>query len=548
MKSNWLLGLLVLAVVPVSAETVSSVSFNPSRLGNYQVLRVSGAATLRGGLQTTDLEIKSKPLNEVCMTDSSGAIIYDEVQQLDDNGNAILDESGNPVYVRVCRVDSAQSDPGGTVTFNGPSSGQTYAVGSLAGEGASVFNISNAFVRGSGGTSSTYAISQNAWVSQSDIFPLTVKGGSVSMTGGDSYIGTLTANNNLFQYAKSLTVDGTLSITGALSDGNYTSVPLLNSAGDESASTTGFKLGSINIPSPKSAVYRPTTAQDYTAPAELDLSNNNCTLAWTKRPVTLKNASDTPVARWVLGFKNCSPLCSPTAPEQYYRVLPCGRMNGHRYIGIKKALKVRQTICENNEPVEQDCYYNATTKSCYTDEEVASGVMWDTSNCVQMPEYAWEYVEDSKQPNTYESHWIWWDRGWDGLFGHHDGLDDTRCNKLHFGSSFNLFSFLVFDGDGEHQVNLSITQTMQRKNDPVHSSDYRVCDVVGTSSEDDMDAMLNVSICPTMKVEPMPTCNASRVGETRRFEVVAVRPKLAVWPATCRGVGYQKLYKCVKRD
>ncbi len=44
---------------PLSAEVISFVNFNPSRMGEYDYLKVSEKAVLQGGLQTERLEVES---------------------------------------------------------------------------------------------------------------------------------------------------------------------------------------------------------------------------------------------------------------------------------------------------------------------------------------------------------------------------------------------------------------------------------------------------------------------------------------------------------
>lgn len=79
MKKFFLFFFLTL-VLPLGAEVVSSVSFNPSRMGKYDVLKVSGGANLLGGLQTVNMNIsKSVTLDAGQVSSGKAAVSMETV-------------------------------------------------------------------------------------------------------------------------------------------------------------------------------------------------------------------------------------------------------------------------------------------------------------------------------------------------------------------------------------------------------------------------------------------------------------------------------------
>ena len=169
------------------AETVSSVSFNPSRMGEYTYLKVADKANLKGGLKT--------PQMNVSVT--------------------------------------------GTVSVYPDSSSRIYVLNQVAGKVNSEIELENAAFHGN--TANTYS----GYSSSSSSYP----GGllpQVSIFGGqqtylnDSYINTLDAINKLKQKVGTLKAS-TLSIQGAGSS----AVSLY-----EGGSTYGFYLAGNDIPEP----------------------------------------------------------------------------------------------------------------------------------------------------------------------------------------------------------------------------------------------------------------------------------------------------------
>lgn len=384
MKNTWIVGLFLLAAISASAETVSSVSFNPSRLGNFEKLKVSGAATLRGGLTTPELNIGGQPT----VVDRS--------------------ESG----------DVAVSD-GATITMTAT---QPYAIASVASSAPATsynrLNVPLATFRGLNTSGHDYTIATNSFHTGS-LIPVDVNGGTLDFSA-DSFVNRLVANNNLVAYAKKIMVGGTLKVTGETStlweqetNGKFAMEGL-----------SGFKLGNITIPYPSAegrhVQFRPSSENEYVSNPSLNM--DTCKLAWIKRKV---NTSD-PSAEYVLGFTDngsthCVPTCADGAPIASIYKESCGA--GYSDGAYKKWKTIEQLQCNgNNVPEKVTCFVHSDG-SC-TDTKIESEA--DTSECV--PSYSWKEID--RFPNTYESHWAWVETGWDfWFFGTHhvDGIDDTRC-------------------------------------------------------------------------------------------------------------------------
>ena len=184
--------LLILTGVTVwlQAETVSSVSFNPSRMGEYTYLKVADKANLKGGLNATTLNISS----------------------------------------------------GGTVSMTTDSSSRVYQIDTVTGEANSSIDMPNTAFHGN--TSNTYS-SYDASSSSvpSGLLPTVKVLGGTQQYNNDSYLATVDAVNMLKQRAGTLK-GGTLTIGGNESNG----VTLYG--GD---STLGFHLAGNDIPVPTAA-------------------------------------------------------------------------------------------------------------------------------------------------------------------------------------------------------------------------------------------------------------------------------------------------------
>jgi len=89
--------ILSLSALPVSAEIVSQIGFNPSRLGEYQFLKIVKDANLRGGLLTKELDINGKETVTINVSTSSNqqqSITAKHIQR-----DVVLENGGSePVY------------------------------------------------------------------------------------------------------------------------------------------------------------------------------------------------------------------------------------------------------------------------------------------------------------------------------------------------------------------------------------------------------------------------------------------------------------------
>ena len=79
MRRLFLTGFLVAAALPLlAAETVSTISFNPSRLGQYTYLKINKDINLKGGLQVSDQTHLNSPASDtgelVFATSNGGSI------------------------------------------------------------------------------------------------------------------------------------------------------------------------------------------------------------------------------------------------------------------------------------------------------------------------------------------------------------------------------------------------------------------------------------------------------------------------------------------
>ena len=184
--------LLILTGVTVllQAETVSSVSFNPSRMGEYTYLKVADKANLKGGLNATTLNISS----------------------------------------------------GGTVSMTTDNSSRVYQIDNVVGDLSSAIDMpSTAFHGNTSNTYSSYDASSSSV--PSGLLPTVKVLGGAQQYNNDSYLSTVDAVNMLKQRAGTLK-GGTLTIGGNESNG----VTLYG--GD---STLGFHLAGNDIPVPTAA-------------------------------------------------------------------------------------------------------------------------------------------------------------------------------------------------------------------------------------------------------------------------------------------------------
>ena len=190
MKHILLFCLSLFLSVPSFAEIISSVSFNPSRMGEYTYLKITDKANLKGGLNATTMNINS----------------------------------------------------GGTVTMTTDNSARIYDVPTVTGASGSAINMPNTAFHGN--TSNTYSgYTSESTSAPSGLLPSVAAKGGTQTYNNDSYIQTLDAVNMLKQKVGSLK-GGTLEVTG---NGGST-VGLY-----DSGNTAGFHLAGNDIPEPTAA-------------------------------------------------------------------------------------------------------------------------------------------------------------------------------------------------------------------------------------------------------------------------------------------------------
>ena len=190
MANKWLMILLLVSAPLCHAEIISSVSFNPSRMGEYTYLKITDKANLKGGLNAATMNINS----------------------------------------------------GGTVTMTTDNSARIYDVPTVTGASGSAINMPNTAFHGN--TSNTYSSYKSESTSApSGLLPSVAAKGGTQTYNNDSYIQTLDAVNMLKQKVGSLK-GGTLEITG---NGGST-VGLY-----DSGNTAGFHLAGNDIPEPTAA-------------------------------------------------------------------------------------------------------------------------------------------------------------------------------------------------------------------------------------------------------------------------------------------------------
>ncbi len=158
MKKLLLAGVLSLAL-PISAEVVSAVSYNPSRMGDYVYLKVADKANLKGGIESNTMTVRS----------------------------------------------------GGTVSASSPN--LNYDVPAVVGESGSTLDMPNTAIHGSNANTYNGYQSVNSGTPSALLNNVYVNGGQTTVKN-DSYISTLEAVNRLKQKAATLRANK-LSVSGS---------------------------------------------------------------------------------------------------------------------------------------------------------------------------------------------------------------------------------------------------------------------------------------------------------------------------------------------
>lgn len=507
-----MLGLFLFAAVAVSAETVSSVSFNPSRLGNFEKLKISNSATLRGGLQVDNLNIGGAPSQTVCQT-TTVCLSRDEA------GNCL--ESGE-----MCVPQGVVA--GGTVTLTSSRPISLKSVESptdVAENSWNAFSAPNALFRAHGSSAT------------GQLVPMNIMGGSLDFTDGDSTIQKLIAGNDLIAYARKITVSGTLNVVA----NEETRLLGQTSSADKGENVQGFKLGKIIIPTPTDATkveYRVGANDSYTTQAPLDLSK--CKLSWLKRKV---NKDGTPEAEYVLGWtdKDSSTQCMPDCEEGIPAFDTYSTECGPGQVGNKHHRIIRKTYCNGTSDI---CYLTADGSDC-----TENPTNWDTNECRDA--LAWRRID------SWENHHRWpewpqaisvengrdfcWgvDSRWGciGISGHWIGVDETKCyvdsnHRLHIGDSVTVPGLQWFLDSNVTFRRLIVNRVYRTVHCWTTLSGNQVCDVVSDA----------------------PPCDESHSGNEGKVVEESVYALNSVYGnivpgigdlfTSCVGVDYTIKYKC----
>ena len=351
-KFYWL-GLLTLIALPVAAENVSSVSFNPSRLGNYDYLKVSGPAKFPGGLRTPVLEVNTP----------------------------------------------------GTLTVQNNTSSAVFNVESISGDNTGTeFHFPNAIVHGGNAITGTFSYSA-ASKSAPSVTPvnLYISGGKLDFSSNsniDSYLNALQVNHNLYQYAQTLhatNVEVRMPEDDGMSDD---SVTLINAALEDNVSTSGFTLGTTDIIRPTQVKYKENDSSS-SFYSSVDLTNNSCQLRWVKRKLSNQDKY-----AYVLALDNCDVTCTPTSEDRTInRLCSNSYVLGSGWSGSATApVRYIRTCAQNGgnyEPTEPTMVYLKADGSTTEDPSEAN---WDKSTC-------WRYA------TVYTNQWYYNDEHWDGWMG-----------------------------------------------------------------------------------------------------------------------------------
>lgn len=227
MKKLWVLLLLGLSF-PAGAEIVSTISYNPARMGQYDYLKVSKDAVFKGGL--------SVPAGGALNVNSSGT-----VSMRWDEANA------DKIY----KVDTVTGEANTSVDMPDTT---------FRGETALTSNAPEYYATNTPGPTTTLEVGLN--------------GGSLFAMNKDSYVGTLNGTN--YQHYTTNLNANTLNITG---NGEN---PVGLTQEDGTSQTYGFHLAGVDIPYPAGSFVQKTGS---TSLAE------NSRLCWVPRCTTEGNVA-----------------------------------------------------------------------------------------------------------------------------------------------------------------------------------------------------------------------------------------------------------------
>lgn len=315
----WGVGLLAVCAY---AENVPTVTFNPSRMGDYSWLKVSDEAKLKGGLITPRLDLRGRSTT------------------IQDNS-----EPSMPLFPTTTAT---------TITSEGAADTAVLAPGAVFAEKLlDVCPVNPA--------------------NPSNTPPFCTKPATVTATGGlmrftsrnpaspsESTIKTLKLNNQMLQYASKATLeelhvtgmqDGTnefLSREGTPEDTETFVVRSLHANGNthewKDLHSSGLVLGGKSIPYPRLVEYY---YNDAPGTGDVTLTDSSCQLKWVKRYV----AGDEVKAVYVLALDNCNvtePCTEGTFPYHSRReTCPSG------YEGYMYQKQQRVVTCSGGKRIER---------------------------------------------------------------------------------------------------------------------------------------------------------------------------------------------------
>ncbi len=518
MKNTWIASLFLLVAVTVSAETVSEVSFNPARLGNFKKLKVSDSATIRGGLQVSDeLKIGGQETEGCDPEYSAGRPGTCRVEI----GSDVVVTSSLPYTAS--SITAALAAPGFAETraaVEEPDEFRAYRVDmpQATFHGGSVPAWPYTMPRIDAGPTSNWP--------DGTLLPVTVNGGYLSF-GNDSLINNLQLSTKLMAYARETVVHGRLNVAGNELARLYdpSSLPEDN--------ITGFKLGNVVIPPPTSGkVEYYSSAASTPSDTGLNYNDSGCRLDWIKQKVN-RGESEVPEAVYVLGFKDCNPTCVETDWEMEFETEPCPSGRGQKW-----ANKRTRNRCVEGVPTQEIDYKKSDgewggTEPYWHMEDCNSGCRWRPTGYVK--------------PNDYVSHWMYRNKRYTGPLGHeYKGLqDDTECTLLRIGNGINPS---IIPG-----VGIIISTWMQRTNaistepERTHVNELLVQGHRYNTSDTGIDIILGLSSDPDYHLleAGIRECNADSNGAKEWVRTYAVVPAVfGFWPVMCQGVANQVEVEC----
>jgi len=253
--------------LPAGAETVSAVSFNPTRLGDFEYLKVSKQINLLGGLEATGTRGEGYPGLEIASNGSKGGSVT-----MDINSASIV--TVNQAIARKVDMPETRFQGGDENTaLHG-----SYDAASNSPHPETEFPVTGVLLGKEGKVNVQFTQDSFAKLLQDPDQMVRVFAQKLSVLSGSSQV---------------------LNVVGETAGRSSNSgVSLADSTSNSFAKTNGFRLGGVDIPYPG-----PNTLEG-NGTFSLKLSDSGCKLKWVDRQRNTLNESDRPIK--VLAFDNCS--------------------------------------------------------------------------------------------------------------------------------------------------------------------------------------------------------------------------------------------------